>query len=67
MAKKKIEFPAECCGTCRFALLTDVGLECFVKPPQTFLNDMGQIISDRGGDIEPTDPICYYFKPREHS
>jgi len=68
MAKKKIEFPAECCGVCKFAHNDDSNqLFCFAKPPTYIPQIDGTNPRFREADVEPTDFICYFFKPKEHS
>jgi hypothetical protein len=62
--KKKPEelWPKECCGVCSFSHMDDKDLKCYALPP-VFLVDE-ELFSIRGSTIEPTDVICFYFKPK---
>lgn len=62
------EFPPECCGVCSRAIEQDGGefLRCMAEPPR-FLHDGDEIVSMRGGMVEPNEPACIHFKPRCHA
>lgn len=71
MARKKEpaqEWPRECCGVCFFWHMTDdkeqVG-PCFALPPQ-IVNDGEDVIGVRP-ILEPNEPACILFRPRQHA
>lgn len=62
-AKKKIEFPAECCGVCKFSEPTDAeAYLCWGIPP-ILINDVWH----RGPPVDPQWPACTLFRGRHHA
>ena len=64
MAKPKakvIEFPAECCGVCRFCHKDGPEYRCWVEPARADVE-----ATRRGVPTEPLHPVCRDYKHRDH-
>ena len=64
---KKVEFPEECCGVCKFSHMDGQDLECWGNMPLIVGDGEGGGICMRKAIIEPTDHICWAFKPKNHA
>ncbi len=65
--KKEDLFPAECCGVCKFSHSLEDQLQCWANPPLVHVNDVDIELVTRAANVEPDDPICHLFKPKEHA
>lgn len=61
--KEAIEFPAECCGVCKFSEPTDEdAFLCWGEAPRQHEGNWF-----RGIPVDPQWPVCHLFKGRCHA
>lgn len=67
--KQRLEAMPETCGSCRHGhdVTGQVFLLCYGPPPQPVADLEGGVNWHRGGAVEPDEPACHIFSPRNRA
>lgn len=67
--RSRLEELPDTCGSCRHGhdMPGQEFLLCYGSPPQPVADGEGGATWHRGGAVEPDDPSCYLFSPRNRA